>query len=208
MTQPHPHLYPTVTYADIAAELVREAAARARAYPDRVKKGAMTQQDADYQLALAAALRADCTRFAQAQPAGAPMVNPLTLPIGHSLTWAERRAGLQRELALRARFYPQWIAKGSLTQANATRQTDRLAALLACFEDGFDWQPTQGTRRAGLFPATADERVAELDFDRTFFPIHLARGTAPEFLALQWQTRWPHEPLPFDLPHTQEALAL
>lgn len=137
---PH-HRHPAVTWPALLAELDRECAQRRRVYPGQVEKGAMTPAEMDWQIGLAEAWRADATRF---QTAFASGVNPLSLlpATGHALRWQDRRDGLARELAWRARVYPRQIAKGQATQADADRRIDLLQCLLAIYEDGFDFPGT------------------------------------------------------------------
>lgn len=117
-----------ITLDAIAAELAREAAHRAAVYGTEVAKGRMTLQQADYGTAIFQAMAQDMGRLAADQP---PAPNP-------RFPWGERRDALLREQAYRARAYPEWIAKGRLTQAHATRQNARLAAALDAYEGGWD----------------------------------------------------------------------
>lgn len=151
--------FPLVTWAHIAAELERELAHRERVYEHQVSKGRMHPDDARYQLAIARAWREDCQRFERAHAPierGQPMVNPLTIEALHGLDWQARRNGAIRELELRARHYPEWIRKGRLTQADATRQTQRLQAMLALYDEGLDFPGTA----ADFAPYVADQILA------------------------------------------------
>lgn len=145
MTQPHPHRFPGITMAAIAAELLREQASRRAVYGRAVDKGSMEPREADWQHALTRAWIEDAARFARALAPvdlGQPMLDPRTLPPSHAITWQDRRAGLQRELDQRARFYPRWIDKGNLDPAQARHQIACLEALLALYEDGLDFPGT------------------------------------------------------------------
>lgn len=51
----------------------------------------------------------------------------------HSLQ--EQIAELERELQLRARVYPRWVASGKLASAASERQMDRLRAALQTLRD-------------------------------------------------------------------------
>lgn len=130
---PDPHHFPGVTWADCRAELDREAAYRARTYPDRVAGGRMQKQEADYQLAIIAAIAADVDRMTGAYK-----------PAQHRYTWLERRKALDREIDFRRQFYPEWIENGRLTQPVADRQILMLRAILWRYDCGFDWKPSNG----------------------------------------------------------------
>ena len=131
--------HPAITLAAIAAELGREAAARASLYRRKVEAARMTQAEADRGLALAAAWREDVDRIAAAWGNGQAPAPPR-----HAIAWKERVDGLTRELELRRRFYPDWIAGGRMTQAEAAQQIACLEALLAIYHDGWDWRGSDG----------------------------------------------------------------
>ena len=148
-------LFPGMTYAMMIEEAARELATRRRIYPDRVNTGRMKQAEADYQIALMAGIAADTVRMADV--GGAPIP-----PCPHKFTWAQRRSGIGHELAMRARFYPQWIAAGRLRQAAADDQIAAMKAILWRYDSGFDWTPANGIARltasavlAGLLPNAA-----------------------------------------------------
>ncbi len=129
------HLFPGISYADCSAEITRELGQRRRVYPDRVAKLRMTEADAQYQLAIFAAIGADIARMQMPAPGAA----------AHGFSWGERRKALERELDYRTRFYPEWISKLRLTQAKADHQMDCLKAILWRYDMGFDWHPSNGT---------------------------------------------------------------
>lgn len=129
-----------VTYADAANEVERELTFRRRTYPDRINSGRMKQSDADYQLAIFAAIGADILRMAHSGPSATPDAS-------HAFSWTERRKALERELDYRDRFYPQWIGGGRLTQARADQQRFALQAILCRYDAGFDWTPENPARR-------------------------------------------------------------
>lgn len=148
-----PHIaFPDVTLAQLEAEIAREWDLRRRVYPDRVAKGNMTQDEADWQLRIAEAWSKDAWRIKQAwfidhRP-------PIAPP--HGLTWRDRRAGLLRELELRRRVYPRQIASGNLLEIHATRQLRPLECLLAIYEDGWDWFGSDGQRPGHSATAAAE----------------------------------------------------
>ena len=130
------HLHHAPSFAAVQAELAREAAARARTYPGQIAKGRMTQQQAEWQQGVIAAIQQDLAAvIAVAVP---------QLP-ERAYSWTDKRAALLRELDQRARFYPGWIDKGRLAQADADRQTAALTAMLALYDDGLTWQPAPGS---------------------------------------------------------------
>ncbi len=149
-------LYPAITAQHVLAECARELAQRRNFYPGRVAEGRMKQDEADHQLALAAAWQEDMQRiidyFARVHAAWAtfdwqrPFPRTEWQPAAHGLTWHARREGLRRELALRARVYPSRVAEMRLTQAEADHRRDCLAALAATMDDGFDWIASNGHR--------------------------------------------------------------
>lgn len=179
MTLIHPLRYPGMTYADVRAELGRELAQREAAYPGMVAKGSMSRGEAHRQLELFRAIVSDCDRFAAAAHAR----DWPARPADHDFTWHDRRQALQRELLMRDAVYPKWIAKGSLTRAQAALQCRRLQAMLDCYEDGLDWSPRNGGTRPKGHPETPAERAWKHEFDETFFPILVTRGFCDEATA-------------------------
>ncbi len=125
-----------ITPDAIAAELTREATHREAVYKTEVAKGRMTRAQADYGVSIFQTMAADMARIGTATP---PEPDP-------RFPWGERRDALNRELAFRARAYPEWIAKGRLTQAAAARQSAALAAALDAYEGGWD-MPTDDRER-------------------------------------------------------------
>ncbi|GGD74130.1 hypothetical protein [Croceicoccus mobilis] len=127
-----------VTLADALAELQREYHARDLTFPEWLKKGRMTDTESRYEREIFAAMVNDFRRQIAGQPSRTE---------SHGFTWAQRRAALQRELAWRAGAYPEWIAKGRMLQAEADTRTARLSAVLANYEEGWDWHPDPADRR-------------------------------------------------------------
>lgn len=156
----------TITLAELAAteaELRRELGQRRAVYPGRVAARRMLQAEADDQLALAAAWIEDAARVRTSffSPPWSAPVEP-----AHGLSWRVRRSGLLRELALRGRFFPGWIAKGKLTSAQADHRIACLERLLELYEDGWDWCASNG-RRGNNALAVRDplERAAWHEFE-------------------------------------------
>ena len=138
----HETLFPGITYASMTAEAERELASRRRLYPDRVAHGRMKPEEAEYQIDIMAAIAADTVCmgiFGLAVP----------MPCLHRFSWTDRRRAIERELDMRDRFYPQWIASLRMTQANADRQMAAMKAILWRYDCGFDWigAPLTGTER-------------------------------------------------------------
>lgn len=156
-TQPH-HRFPDVTWQHVCSEITREIAYRMNAYPRLVEKGRMAQRDADRELAIMDALGQDAARFAAADAAGGATPAPK-----HAFTWRDRHAAIVRELAWRARVYPELARKGrppSPDQAEIYNR--RLACLQAVYEEGRDWIPANGAARpflSGATPATLEART-------------------------------------------------
>lgn len=176
MTDILPHLgFPAITYAHLAAECARELAARRRFYPGRVDKGNMTEPEATRELALAAAWAEDVARI-RACRAEPPWPSPAAPP-EHGLAWNLRRAGLLRELELRARIYPREVAGGKLLEAEAARRTACLECLLMLYEDGWDW-----TASDGRLPSQSP--LAEREYAALRLEIDHRAGVTQQALAL------------------------
>ena len=160
--------HPGVTYAAIRAELQRELAARGRLYPKRVESGRLTPADAARECELIAALLADVATMASYHAADAQNVTWRVEPrlSDHGHTWEQRRFALHRELDLRRRLYPQWIAEGRLTQPDADRQLTTLDCLLSVYDEGWGRPPGDPAQFvAEVWPATrtAQSRTRQLD---------------------------------------------
>ena len=134
-------LHPAITAQAVLAEVARELAQRRSFYPGRVAEARMSQAEADHQLAVAAAWHEDVQRIIASD------YRPDVLaPATHRISWHARREGLTRELALRARVYPQRVAEMRMTQAEADHRRTCLMALAARYDDGFDWIASNGHR--------------------------------------------------------------
>lgn len=115
---------------ELLIELEEEYHRRQRFYPTQVKKGAMTETQADHFLGLWAALIADHRRadhavatLRGARPHGEP--DPFTFD------WPARIRELRRELAMRRAAYPKWVASvtNPLTEFDAVKKLERLDAV-------------------------------------------------------------------------------
>lgn len=164
--------FPHITAQAVLAECTRELAQRRGFYPGRVAEGRMSQVEADHQLALAAAWQQDAQRIAASDYTPAALA-----PATHGMTWAQRREGLRRELALRARVYPARVAEGRMTQADADHRRDCLAALAARLDDGFDWIAGNGERtRFGLVEAPEEILAARREWQDHSAAVKAARA--------------------------------
>ena len=148
-THPLHHRFPAITWRALAAEIDREISARLGTYPARVESGRMTQAEMDWQLQLARAWREDVDRMEAARrplSEGRPAVALANIPAAHhDIAWRPRRAALLREIEQRQRFYPEWIDKGRMTDAQAKARLEAAECLLALYEQGLDWRPANGT---------------------------------------------------------------
>jgi hypothetical protein len=169
------HLHP-VTIDQVAAELLREEDQRRSFYPGRVEALRMTQAEADHQMALIAAWREDLARIAALRARAAadyatflmtgswPAI-PSTPP-AHGLDWRTRRSGLARELRMRDRVYPDWIAGGRMTRDQADHRIACLSALAETYDDGWDWTASNGGPPGLAILATDDTtRAAALEWE-------------------------------------------
>lgn len=159
----HSPRYPHVTYAMIAAELVRETMARCRTYPSMANQGRMTAEQVKVGLQMAEAWQEDLHRFTSylALPAPRPHAMPAEArTLG--FVWAERRAAIERELAQRRRLYPRWIEAARLDPAEAQQRIDCLMVMAEIYDDGLDWHDSFGTRPIfALMRATRIEDPAQ-----------------------------------------------
>jgi hypothetical protein len=149
----HPQLaaLPQLTYADVAAELKREAEQRARVYPDRVAKGMMQAAEAEYQRTIWRAIIADMEGDMRNEGDATPR---------HSFSHAQRVTALQRELDMRRQYYPGWVAKSRMTQAQADTRIAAIGAMLYRYQCGFGWRTADGL-------AWYQDDVAPTKADRT-----------------------------------------
>lgn len=130
----------TITVQQQLDELDRELHARRAAYPRRIQNGQLSQEEADYHLAEFQVL-VDDARARQAlivwhdggkQAEAWAALQRLDARVADHMTrwtWSDLVAGLRREIDLRRRGYPRWIAKGSLTKDDARHRLERLEAV-------------------------------------------------------------------------------
>lgn len=159
MTYLH-RLHPAIPLAAIGRELERERRQRRQFYPNRVKSGNMLPAEAERQLALVDAWLEDCTRI---QACWFDTRGSLPWAPRHGFTWQERRAGLLRELELRDRVYPRWIADGRVLEKDAAHRIACLQCLLEVYEDGWDWRGSDGRLPSQSPAAEAEYRQLRAD---------------------------------------------
>lgn len=121
---------PGPTYAEVRDELDAAAADRARFDPQRVRKGNMTEEQAEWRRRILGAMYDDIGRIIERTG---------TCTENHNFTWADRRAELLREIAFRRHEFPRRVRAGDLDQATADLRFLRLQAALAIYDDGFDF---------------------------------------------------------------------
>lgn len=135
------HRVPGPTFAQVREELLATARDRTRFDPELVRKGNLTQGQARERQDILQAMIADieriCTRAA-------------TCTEQHAFPWAARRRELQQELAARKRTFPHRVRGGDMDQATADRRVLALRAMLAVYEEGWDWPPNPKDPRRPL----------------------------------------------------------
>ena len=196
--------FPNVTYAQLRAELQREADYRRRTFPQLVAKGNMTEAEAAHQHAILTAIAQDLEAviafpgagaFSTSEPAGMETPLPGRDNWGRSLaqattkepsfTWHDKRACLQRELAQRARFYPGWIAKGNMTAPAGAHQVDCLQAMLAIYGEGWGWRAANGFPPAwGGASPTPEQTAARAEWRETSAALDAQRPGAQQALMI------------------------
>ena len=127
------------------AEIERELHQRRESYPGRVDKGRMTAHDAEYGVDIVRAIAEDLRhqqlldqwsesfqRTGQDDAEIWARVEAQQLTAARALApfrWAELVTALQREILLRRRYYPQWVAKKTLDPIRARHQLERIEAV-------------------------------------------------------------------------------
>jgi hypothetical protein len=133
--------------ADVAlliAELDRDLAAGAAVFDDLVRKGRMHRTEAAHRVAVAEAIRQDLRDCFAPIDGGEPALPP----IDGAVPWSTKVKWITDELARRRHHYPDRVAKGRLTKADAARQIDAIARLHVLYwQRGFCWSPPEGPAR-------------------------------------------------------------
>lgn len=127
----------------IVAEIDRDLAERAAAYPEQVRKGRLSQTEADYLSGLLGDIREDLD-FAFAMIGPGEIRETWERP-NPRVTWRDKVRWIRRELEARERRLPDLVAKGRLTAADAEKRIaaiEQLRRLYWC--KLFQWQPPEG----------------------------------------------------------------
>lgn len=177
MSEVH-RLYPQVTWAALSAEIARELKQRIEFYPQRVETLKMSQDAANHQLAVCKAWLEDCARIPDRQIlSGVHADNPPA----HGVSWSDRVAGLERELTLRERFYPERVSTLQMTKETADHRIACLAALLAVYEEGWDWiASNQAPTSHGAIKTTAAIEQARREWKEHWLRVEARRNPAKQ----------------------------
>ena len=158
--------FPGITWPALIAEAQREADLRRTTYPRLVAKGRMRQADADFQTAVMAAIAGE---VAASMSVGTHAPDP-------RFSWADRLRVLRREVDMRLKVYPDWIRKGRIALGTARQQSAALECLLALYEEGWAWQPANGTSPAWGKPhPTAAQQASRTEWRDTWTQIEARR---------------------------------
>lgn len=154
------------------AELERELGEQRRYYPGMVGKGRLDPQEAERRIALFAELLEDCGRAFHPD-----VMQRRELPLAaRRFSWREKIAELRRELAVRERFYPDRVAKGRITEAEARGRSAALQLVHDLYwRKAHCWEPDGDQARAlhadfvRRFEAGEDrlELIRSPEWDRT-----------------------------------------
>lgn len=159
-----------VTIEEQRLGLEDELERRMRTYPGHVSRNAMTQADADRQIALCRVLVDDARRIEwhRARAIAADRGQPAPIePRGHphSFGWEDRVRELRRDIAIRRNAYPRWIASATnpMTAEKAAIAFDWLDAVhyryaidLDCFT-GPDLAPADDHARIAWIATTEQQ---------------------------------------------------
>lgn len=135
--------------SDVAAlisEIDRDLGERAALSAELVRKGRVSQAEADYVAAVVGDIRADLLF------AFSPMDNRETWQRPDpAVSWNDKCRWLRGELELRRKTYPELVAKGRMTEADAKQRGRAVAALHRLYwERMFQWLPPEGPAREYL----------------------------------------------------------
>jgi hypothetical protein len=105
-----------------------------------VAKGRLNQREADWRSGVVADIRADLLH------AFAPLAdNEIREPNDSRVAWHDKVRWISRELEARRELYPNLVAKGRITEADAARRIGAIAALHRLYwERMFQWLPPEG----------------------------------------------------------------
>lgn len=132
--------------AALVAEIDRDLGERAVAYPELVKKGRLSAEEADYRMTVIRDIRDDLT-FAFRPLADGEILGSWERA-DPRVTWREKVAWINRELGDRRQRFPELVKKGRLTQDQAETRLEAIAHLRRLYWDRmFQWQPPEGPAR-------------------------------------------------------------
>jgi polyhydroxyalkanoate synthesis regulator phasin len=135
--------------AALVAEIDRDLGEREVVYPELVKKGRIAEQEAAYRMSVIRDMRDDLTfafrPLADGEIAGSwERADP-------RVTWCEKVAWINRELADRQDRFPELVKKGRMTKDEAERRLEAVEHLRRLYWDRmFQWQPPEGPAREYL----------------------------------------------------------
>lgn len=125
--------------AAFVAAIDRDLAAIAADHADKVRKGRLSQQESDYVVGLVRDIRSDLVHAFGAMPrVSIERPDP-------AVSWRDKVRWISRELDDRRATYPELVAKGRMTEADA-RLGERIMAHLRrlYWRELFMWEPEPG----------------------------------------------------------------
>lgn len=144
------------------AEIERELHRRRPYYTKRVDLRRMTQTEADHEI--------DCMKAILADLDG-------DMSAGAAFSWEAKIHCLRREIAMRRKFYPEWIVKGSVDKAQAKLQLERIEAVHFAYWRHMDhWRPDGATRMPPLFSEAGQYALDQVRRHMDRFDPHGRRG--------------------------------
>lgn len=129
-------------------EVARELEQRRKGYPARMERGLLSTTDAERGLNAFAAILADlraeeATNTWHAASAGTAqeadawaalqLAKANAAPLLAAFTWSQLVSALRREIAIRRKYYPQWVKAGTMNDSDARHRIERIEAV------HFDW---------------------------------------------------------------------
>lgn len=130
----------------VVAEIRRELEDMRSTFPDKLAKGRLKQEEADYLEALVAEILADlAVAFGDLPPFS------LMVPPEGRYVWADKVRWIRGEIERREANYPMQVDKGRLTREQADGRLFAIRQLYRLYwEKGFAWTPTGAEARAYL----------------------------------------------------------
>jgi hypothetical protein len=129
--------------AALVAEIDRDLGERESHYPDQVKKGRISQKEADYLVGLIRDIREDLG-FAFA-PLGPNEIRATWERPNPHVTWRAKVQWINGELEQRRKRFPELVAKGRLSGNDAQRRISAMEQLRRLYWNKlFQWRPPEG----------------------------------------------------------------